>query len=122
MSATPIAMTVLLAVALGTFATLMRPRLRLLLGAKPTQRFDQVGLRLLGVLKFAVGQWRMPRDLVAGVAHIFIFSGFMVVSVATLTHFIHAYAPGFRLPGLVGDVYSLVKDIFQVLVLVGVSY
>ena len=92
------------------------------MGAKPADRLDRYGERTAGALKFAIGQWRMPREPVAGIAHIFIFSGFMVVSVATIMHFIHAYAPGVRLPGALGRGYSLIKDIFELLVLVACGY
>ena len=67
----------------------------------------------------------MPRDPIAGIAHIMIFSGFMVVSVATITHFVHAYCPDWVFPGLGGvggKFYSLIKDIFEMLVLVGCTY
>ena len=122
---TAILMSALLVLSLGCFAWLMTPRLKLLLNAKPDARFDQPIERLKGTLKFAIGQWRMPRDPVAGFAHIFIFSGFMVVAIATITHFAHAYSPNWHFPGfggVLGDLYSLIKDIFEMLVLLGVVY
>ena len=121
-SITMIAMTLLLLSALGLFAVLVGTRLKLLLKAKPDDRFDRWGERVLSAVKFAIGQWRMPRDPIAGVAHIFIFSGFMVLTVATVTHFVNAYIPGARLPGRLGDVYSLIKDIFETLVIIAVVY
>lgn len=122
---TPIIMSSLLLCALATFTSLMVPRMRILLAQRKENLFDQIPERALGTLKFAIGQWRMPRDPVAGLAHIFIFSGFMVVSLATITHFAHAYAPGWHLPGLggrAGDVYTLIKDCSESLVLLGVFY
>ena len=122
---TALIMSVLLALSLGCFVWLMIPRMKLLLNAKADARFDQPLERLKGTLKFAIGQWRMPREPVAGLAHIFIFSGFMVVALATVTHFAHAYSPNWHFPGfggVLGDVYSLVKDIFEMLVLLGVIY
>lgn len=117
-----IVMTVMLVAALSVFAVLIKPRALLLLKAQPDPRFDKWGLRALGTLKFAIGQWRMPRDPVAGFAHIFIFSGFMVVAFATVSHFVHAYSPDFGLPGIAGQLYNFIKDIFQFLVLIGVGY
>ncbi|MEZ4273332.1 MAG: (Fe-S)-binding protein [Myxococcota bacterium] len=125
MSLSAIVMTVMLVTAFTTFAVIMRPRVRLLVRAKPEKRFNHWGQRLLSALKFAIGQWRMPREPIAGVAHIMIFSGFMVVSIATITHIVHAYIPDWAFPGLHGlggQVYSLIKDIFEILVLIGVSY
>jgi Fe-S oxidoreductase len=125
MNAGAVVMTVLLIAALGTFAVIMRPRMMLLARAKPDDRFDRWGARIGSALKFAVGQWRMPREPVAGFAHIFIFGGFLVVSIATITHFVHAYSPGWAFPGLGGpggQVYSLVKDIVEFLVIIGCVY
>lgn len=121
----PIIMTCLLAVALSTFFALMLPRTRLLFALRRENLWDQIPERILGTLKFAIGQWRMPRDPIAGFAHIFIFSGFMIVSLATITHFVHAYLPHWQPPGFqgaLGRVYSMVKDISEMLVLVGVFY
>lgn len=118
-----IVMSVMLAAALAVFAYLMIPRMRLLASVQPTNRFDRWPERVMSVVKFALGQWRMTRDLVAGIAHIFIFSGFMIVSLATVQHIVHAYVPGWHLlPGFLNQLYTLVKDLIEVLVLVGVSY
>ncbi|MEK7706306.1 MAG: (Fe-S)-binding protein [Myxococcota bacterium] len=122
---TAIVMSLLLVAALGVFAWLIVPRFRLLLRLANESRVDHLGTRLWGTLKFAFGQARMPREPVAGFAHIFIFSGFLVVSIATITHFAHAYDPSWHFPGLGGQaglVYLLVKDVFEVLVLLGVMY
>jgi Fe-S oxidoreductase len=118
-------MSCLLAVALASFTYLMVPRTRLLFALRQENLFDQIPERIKGTLKFAIGQWRMPRDPVAGIAHIFIFSGFMIVSLATVTHFVHAYVPHWHAPGLggqAGNVYSLIKDCSEMLVLLGVLY
>jgi Fe-S oxidoreductase len=120
-----IVMSSLLVVALSTFAYLMVPRTRLLFALRYENLFDRIPERITGTLKFAIGQYRMPRDLVAGVAHIFIYAGFMIVSAATVTHFVHAYVPGWHVPGLggrAGDVYTLIKDSSEFLVLLGVIY
>lgn len=120
----PLIMTLMLISALACFATLMSKRVRLLVDAKPAPRLDRYPERAMAALKFAIGQWRMPRDPIAGFAHIFIFGGFMVVSLATIQHFVSAYAPGWQLFGdtIVSRIYSLVKDVFELLVLVGVTY
>ncbi|MBN1961698.1 MAG: (Fe-S)-binding protein [Deltaproteobacteria bacterium] len=118
-------MTVMIVVALTVFALLIGPRFRVLLHLKRDMRFNQIPKRLINTLKFALGQWRMPRDFIAGIAHIFIFSGFLVVAIATITHFVHAYDPKWHLPGLggrAGQIYILIKDIFEILVLIGVIY
>ncbi|MBI5511177.1 MAG: (Fe-S)-binding protein [Deltaproteobacteria bacterium] len=122
---TAISMSVLLVAGLAVFAALVIPRTRLLFAMKKEARCDQLGARVLGTLKFAFGQWRMPREPIAGFAHIFIFVGFLVVSIATITHFAHAYDHAWIFPGLSGTAgrcYSWLKDVFQGLVLAGVLY
>lgn len=122
---TAIVMTCLLVVALGTFASLMIPRMRLLLNIRSENLFDRLPERFIGTLKYAIGQYRMPRDPVAGTAHIFIYAGFMIVTLGTVTHFVHAYSPGWAFPGLGGrggDIYNLIKDVAELLVVVGVAY
>ena len=86
-----IAMTLMLVASLSCFAYLMIPRTKVLLNLQPDARFDQVGERIKSVVKFAIGQWRMPREPIAGFAHIMIFSGFMVVALGTILHIAHAY-------------------------------
>jgi Fe-S oxidoreductase len=125
MTFSAVTMTALLLAGLASFARLMAPRLQILLHLRPENLFDQLPERILGTLKLAIGQYRMPRELAAGLAHIFIFSGFMIVSLATLTHFVHAYVPGWQMWGLrgqAGEVYTLIKDSSELLVLVGVGY
>ena len=103
----------------------MIPRMRLLTHLRGEDLFDDIPQRLAGTLKFAIGQYRMPRDLVAGVAHIFIYVGFLIVSLATVTHFVHAFVPGWYfwgLGGAAGEVYTLIKDSAELLVLLGVGY
>ena len=121
-----IAMTLMLVASLSCFAYLMIPRTKVLLNLQPDARFDQVGERIKSVVKFAIGQWRMPREPIAGFAHIMIFSGFMVVALGTVLHIAHAYAgelvDSFYLETGFGKLYAFIKDIFEFLVIIGVSY
>jgi len=97
-------------------------RLRVLLAAAPEDRFDRIGLRIRKTLEYAFAQKRMFRDLYAGVFHIFLFGGFVVLTVRTVALVFEGLIPGFALlGGLSGDLYTLLKDVFEVLVLVGVA-
>ncbi len=122
MSMDAIAMTVILITALSVFGWLMKPRIQLLLRAKPAARFNRWGERAMSALRLAIGQARMPREPIAGFAHIFIFSGFLVVALASVMHVLHAYMPSAHLPEPFGSAYATVRDSFELLVLVGVSY
>ncbi len=74
------------------------------------------------VLVYAIGQKKMFDDPFAGVYHILIFFGFLVVSLRTVTMVLEGLFAGWELPLLhtpVGHAYLFVKDIFELLVLVG---
>ncbi len=112
----------LVLLAILIFAYSAARRIRILLYAAPDGRFDQVGLRIKKTLEYAFAQKRMFRDLYAGIFHIFLFSGFVILTVRTVALVVEGLVPGFvLLPGLAGDLYTLLKDVFEVLVLIGVA-
>ncbi len=97
-------------------------RVRVLMAGRPDNRFTRIGERIRRTLEYAFAQKRMFRDFYAGAFHILIFGGFVVLTVRTLELVVEGLVPGFTLlPGAAGNVYTLVKDVFEVLVLVGVG-
>ena len=97
-------------------------RIRVLLAGAREPRFDRIGRRIAKTFEYAFAQKRMFRDLYAGVFHILLFAGFVVLTVRTLALVAEGLFPGFvLLPGRAGDLYSLGRDVFEVLVLVGVA-
>lgn len=111
-----------------TFSYVMWRRLRLMFTASKVSRFDQIGKRIGMLMKVGVGQARMtqPADVLAGLLHIFIFAGFMTLSVRTMLLFGMGFSGSWfnldHLPGVgvfLGPLYSLVKDIVLVGVLIG---
>ncbi len=120
----PICMTILLVVTLGIFARTAHRRWRLLSVGAAEHRWDRVGERLRAMLRFAFAQERMRRYPLAGVAHHVIFLGFLVLMLRSLILFSRGYVPDsclllFHPHTVLGDVYSLLKDIFVVLVILG---
>src|SRR5438093_11170477 len=112
----------LLLVAILVFVYSASWRIRLLLALAPEPRFDRIGLRIRKTLEYAFLQKRMFRDLYAGTFHIFLFSGFLVLLVRTVSMVLEGLFPGFvLLHDRSGDLYTLAKDVFEVLVLVGVA-
>jgi Fe-S oxidoreductase len=104
------------------FAYSIGRRLRVLRAGAPEGRFDQIALRIRRTFEYAFAQRRMFRDFYAGLFHIFLFTGFLVLTVRILALVVEGLKPGFvLLPGRSGDVYTLVKDVFEVLVLIGVG-
>jgi len=112
----------LLLFAILVFAYSATRRIRLLVALAPEPRFDRIGLRFRKTLEYAFLQKRMFRDLYAGTFHILLFTGFLVLTVRTIALVIEGLVPGFvLLAGRASDIYTLVKDVFEVLVLVGVA-
>ncbi len=108
---------------MAAFAFIIAKRMAPLIRSAPDPRLDHIPERLFSMLKYAIGQWRHPRYLLAGVLHIIIFAGFMILSLRSLTLVLLGISSDFVLPGLggiVGDIYSVFKDIAASLVLVAV--
>ncbi len=121
----PVTMSILLVIGLAAFAYTAFNRIGLLLAAKGRDpRWDNIPGRIGTTIEYAFGQLRLLlRERKWGLMHAFIFWGFLVVAIRTITLFGQAFSPAFHLPlmdGWVGDIYTLTKDIFQVLVTVGV--
>jgi len=111
---------VALVIAVCLFSYLIYKRMLLLRRAQPDPRFSMPGRRLLGLLLYGVIQKRQPRYLWAGIAHIIIFWGFVVLSLRSLELIFLGLHLDFLDPLLgnrFGWFYSLLKDIFELLVL-----
>jgi len=120
----PILMTVALLAGWGIFGWSAARRWRLLRVGQAESRWDQAGERLAGVWRFGVKQERMRRYWWAGVAHQFIFLGFVVLLLRTLVLWGRGFSPDFDLWVLgvdrpLGKIYSPLKDLFVLLVLFG---
>jgi Fe-S oxidoreductase len=84
------------------------------------------GIRLKNTLIYAFGQKKFfLGDQPSGMMHFVIFWGFMILSLQVITMFMRGWFPEFLLPGfsmeLLGGPYGLLKDFFEVLVILGVS-
>ncbi len=124
----PVAMAVVILSLVGVFLWSAHNRWGLLRVGDQTHesRFDQVGARLGRVGVFAFFQKKMRYYLAAGLAHNLIFFGFLVLLLRSLILWGRGFDPTFSFwvfgpEQPVGEVYDFLKDIFAVLVLVGVS-
>ncbi|MFW5937251.1 MAG: heterodisulfide reductase-related iron-sulfur binding cluster [Desulfosalsimonas sp.] len=100
-------------VAVALFAYIIAKRLAPLVKARPDERFDRPAKRIFDVLKIWLAQWRHPRYMTAGVIHIVIFFGFLILSIRSTEMVIKGISEGFVFPGLntwLGDVYYTLKD------------
>lgn len=95
------------------FAYIVAKRLVPLLRGQRDLRFDQPLARLARVLKFWLGQWKHPRYKTAGILHIFIFAGFIVLAMRAFTVLIVGVSTNFVMPGLsgrAGEIYNTTTD------------
>ncbi len=119
-----IAFIVLFALLMLFFAYTIFYRYQLMMLAKKKDiRWDNIGERFWGMIKYAIGQYRMPQDIPAGILHMAIFYGFLTVSVRTimLTIVLITGNSQFHLwifgpDNLFGQLYILGKDIMTVVV------
>jgi len=116
---------VLTVVGVGAVVISLSRRFQLLLAGRPDNRFDRLGERFKHMLVYAFGQKRMFDDPFAAFYHLLIFYGFLIVSLRTVSMVIEGLFAGWELPLLhtpIGHAYLFSKDIFELLVLVGLAF
>ena len=126
----PLLMTVLLAVGLGFFARTMYQRILLLTSLEPADRFNRIKDRLKNLVIIAFGQKRLvgrKKERASGIMHAFIFWGFCILLIRSLTLYGQGYVEGFQLPLLgessfLGYLYLALKDVTEAVVLIMVIY
>ncbi len=109
----------------AAFVYIIARRTAPLTRANPDSRFDRMLERAERVFKLWLGQWRHPRYMAAGVMHIFLFAGFIILSVNSINMVIVGISDGYRLPGLggiFGHVYDFIKVYASTWVLLAVIF
>jgi Fe-S oxidoreductase len=95
------------------FAYIMFRRITPLVKAAPDERFYCIPQRIGLILKIWLAQWRHPRYLLAGVLHILIFSGFIILGLRSSQLVLLGFLENFVLPGfggVLGQIYNVLKD------------
>ncbi|MCD4749233.1 MAG: (Fe-S)-binding protein, partial [Thermoanaerobaculales bacterium] len=108
----------------GALLYSLNRRFQMLRLGREENRFDRIGERIKHMMVFAIGQKKMFDDPFAGLYHLFIFYGFLVVSLRTGLMVLEGFFGGLELPLLhtpIGHAYLFSKDIFELLVLVGLA-
>jgi len=104
----------------GIFTYIIAKRLAPLFSAAPDPRFDHFKDRFIYVLKYAIGQYRQPRYLLAGIIHIVIFAGFIILSIHSASLVLIGISEGFAASvsnSMVGHIYGALKDFASTFVL-----
>jgi Fe-S oxidoreductase len=109
---------------LACFAHVATRRLAPLLRGQRDQRFDRPGMRLAKVLQYWLGQWKHPRYLTAGLIHIVIFAGFIVLAVRSFSLVALGISENFAIPALpaaAAHAYDVITDYAATLVFLAVT-
>jgi len=111
------------ALACAVFLYVVLKRLGPLAQARTDPRFDRTWERAWYLLKYWLLQKKHPRYALAGLLHITIFAGFLILSVQSISLVIAGIYDGFSLANLLGRAthfYETVKDYAVTLVFVAV--
>ena len=98
---------------IACFGYIVAKRVSPMLRAERDPRFDRPFARLGNVLKFWLGQWKHPRYRSAGILHILIFAGFILLVLRAFTVLIVGVSENFVMPGLsgvAGHTYGIITD------------
>src|SRR5215831_18085368 len=123
---------VLLAAAFGFFAYTIQRYVRVMMRGRkdPRPRFDQLDKRLEMILVYFLGQKKVAEAQIKpakrSTHHLFIFWGFLIITVGTVELIVKGLFPSFHLSMLMGGtLYSGLRfliDIFNLIVLAMVAY
>ncbi|MCP4746274.1 MAG: (Fe-S)-binding protein [Desulfobacteraceae bacterium] len=100
-------------IGISIFIYMMVIRLRPLQKAAPDVRFNNMRDRMYQLIKIWLLQYRQPRYMLAGVLHILLFAGFLVLGLRSLELIFVGIIPNFVLPGLggaAGKIYGFLRS------------
>jgi|SRR5690625_353186 len=109
---------------IGFFARNVKKLIRNIKLGRPVNRFDQPGKRWAYMARVALGQSKMVVRPVAGIMHILVYVGFILINIEVLEIIIDGFTGGHRsFAPYLGSFYSFLIGFFEILaflVLVGV--
>ena len=126
----PLLMSLLIIVALTIFGRTMFRKIQLLWALEPTGRINHLKERLMNMVFLAIGQKRLvgrTKERSSGIMHAFIFWGFCILLIRSLTLYGQGFQEGSHLPFLgddylLGYLYTALKDIMEGIVLLMIIY
>jgi len=78
-------------------------------------RTDHAGERWMTMIKVALGQSKMVARPIAGVLHIFVYLGFVIINIEVLEIMIDGITGGHRVFSILGPVYNFLIGSFEIL-------
>ena len=119
----PLGITLLMLAGFAAFAWLAWRKLSIVVALAPENRFDQPWRRVSRLLQVGFGQSRLlSGDFRPGLMHAVIFFGFLTLLLRKLHLIVIGYAPLATIPGTAGGIYTAIKDLIELAVLVAVGY
>ncbi len=122
----PVVLGLCVIVALGFFLAALWPKLQALLQAKPENRLDRPLDRIFYTFRVAFLQTKLLKNKKSGLMHALIFWGFLILVLRAGHFFVIGFFQNMPvpLPGFetIHYLYSLVKDIFVLLVTLATTY
>jgi Fe-S oxidoreductase len=100
-------------IGIGIFIYIMIRRMAPIVKASPDYRFNRISHRIIKLIKIWLFQYRQPRYMLAGVLHILIFAGFLILSIRSTSLVVLGFWDGFVIPGFggaLGHIYNFIKD------------
>ncbi len=100
-------------VGITLFIYIMVMRIKPMVLAAPDKPLDEIPKRVVSVIKIWLLQWRHPRYMDAGVLHILLFAGFLLLGMRSTELMFVGIKADFALPGLggiIGDIYRLIAS------------
>ncbi len=100
-------------IGVAVFTYIIAKRTAPLVRAMPDLRLDRPLKRAAALFKYAIAQYKQPRYRTAGIIHIVLFAGFLVISLRSIALVLLGISEGYHLPGFggnLGTAYNLVKD------------
>lgn len=114
---------ILLVVGFGFFAKNVKKLIRNIKQGRDINRFDRSSDRWKNMAMVALGQSKMVKRPVAGILHIFVYVGFVVINIEMLEIIIDGLFGTHRVLSFLGGFYNVLIAIFEILaalVIVGV--
>ena len=105
----------LLVVGLGFFTRNVKKIIRNIKLGRSVDRSDQSALRWKNMINIALGQSKMVRRPVAGILHIIVYLGFIIINIEVLEIIIDGLFGSHRIFSFAGNIYNFLIGSFEIL-------